>query len=57
MEGNPVSQKAYVIQTPSGSLEQGNLDSSGRVRVSNIDPGNCIFSFPDLDSEAWERVS
>jgi len=56
MEGNPVSRKRYVIQTPSGALEEGNLDSSGRVRLNNIDPGSCIFTFPDLDLEAWERA-
>jgi len=57
MEGNPVGRKRYAIQTPSGTVEEGNLDNTGRVRLNNIDPGTCIFTFPDLDMEAWERVS
>jgi hypothetical protein len=57
MEGNPVGGKHYLIRTPSGAVEEGNLDSSGRVRINNIDPGTCMISFPDLDREAWERAS
>lgn len=54
MEGKPVGGKHYLIKTPSGAVEEGNLDTSGRVRVNNIDPGTCTISFPDLDREAWE---
>lgn len=57
MEGNPVGGKHYLIKTPSGAVEEGNLDSNGRVRLNNLDPGTCMISFPDLDREAWERVS
>lgn len=56
MEGNPVGGKHYLIKTPSGAVEEGNLDGSGRVRINNIDPGTCTICFPDLDLEAWERA-
>lgn len=57
MEGHPVGGKHYLIKTPSGAVEEGNLDGSGRVRLNNIDPGACTITFPDLDREAWERAS
>jgi len=56
MEGNPVGAKHYLIRTPTGAVEEGNLDGSGRVRLNNIDPGTCTITFPDLDLDAWERV-
>ena len=56
MEGNPVGGKHYLIKTPSGAVEEGNLDGNGRVRLNNLDPGTCVVSFPDLDMEAWERA-
>jgi hypothetical protein len=56
MEDNPVGGKHYLIKTPSGAVEEGNLDGSGRVRLNSIDPGTCVVSFPDLDQEAWERA-
>lgn len=56
MEDNPVGSKHYLIKTPSGAVEEGNLDSSGRVRLNNLDPGTCMISFPDIDRDAWERA-
>ena len=56
MEDNPVGGKHYLIRTPGGAVEEGYLDSTGRIRLNNIDPGTCTISFPDLDREAWERV-
>jgi hypothetical protein len=57
MEGNPVGGKHYLVKTPDGGVQEGFLDKSGRARLDNIDPGNCMFSFPDLDREAWERAA
>jgi hypothetical protein len=57
MEGHPVGGKHYLIKTPSGAVEEGNLDSHGRARVDGIDPGTCMIGFPDLDGEAWERAA
>jgi uncharacterized protein YjiS (DUF1127 family) len=56
MEDNPVGNKHYLVRTPSGAIEEGYLDSNGRVRINNIDPGTCSITFPDLDMEAWERA-
>jgi hypothetical protein len=56
MEGNPVGGKHYLVKTPDGGVQEGFLDRSGRARLDNLDPGSCMFSFPDLDREAWERA-
>jgi hypothetical protein len=57
MEGNPVSNKRYLVMLPDGSLQEGMLDQRGVVRFNNIDPENSVFSLPELDKDAWERVS
>jgi len=56
MEGNPATGQHYLVMLPDGSLHEGNLDRSGMVRFDDIDPDNSVFTLPDLDREAWERV-
>jgi hypothetical protein len=56
MEGNPVSGYDYLVMLPDGSLHEGKLDKSGKVRFSGIDPGTAVFSLTGLDQDAWERV-
>jgi hypothetical protein len=56
MEGKPVSNRKYVVMLPDGSLHEGMLDRTGVVRFNNIDPENSVFSLPDLDRDAWDRV-
>jgi hypothetical protein len=56
MEGNPVGGKQYRAKLSDGSIKQGTLDDSGRVRFDGIPPGTCTISFIDLDKEAWERI-
>ncbi len=55
MEGNPVAGKKYKVKLSDGSVHQGTLDNSGKVRFDGIPPGSCSISF-DLDKEAWERI-
>jgi hypothetical protein len=57
MEGNPVGNMHYTVVLPGGATEDGYLDSSGSVRFSGIDPGECTITFPDLDRDAWDWAS
>jgi hypothetical protein len=45
---NPVPGALYKIELPDGRLVKGRLDSFGLTRYSNIDPGNCLVSFPEI---------
>ena len=56
MEGNPMGGKRYKVTLPDGSVKQGTLDQSGRVRFDSIQPGTATISYLDYDKEAWERV-
>lgn len=53
--GNPVPGERYRITLPDGkTLAEGTLDQKGFARVSNIDPGTCKITFPNLDKDAWK---
>ena len=52
-EDKPVPNERYKIKVTDGSVREGRLDEDGRVRINNIDPGNCMISFPDLDAKDW----
>jgi hypothetical protein len=56
MEGNPAPGHRFVAMLPDGSLQEGTLGKTGRVRFEHIDPDTCVFSLPDLDRDAWERA-
>jgi hypothetical protein len=56
MEDNPIPDKKYLCVLPNGSVQEGALDGTGKVRFDDIDPGNCVFVLTELDQEAWERV-
>lgn len=56
-DGEPVGGARYKLKITDGSTREGTLDSSGRIRVSNIDPGTCQVWFPDYDGSEWSRLS
>jgi len=56
MEGNPVGDHPYRVTLPDGSVNEGVLDKSGKVRFNGIDPGTCQFSLTDLDRDAWQQI-
>lgn len=56
-KGAPVPDVRYNIRLPDGTEQTGNLDSRGLARVDGIDPGSCRVTFPDLDKDAWKRIS
>ena len=55
-DGEPVVGERYRIKLSDGSLHEGALDVSGRIRFDQIPGGKCLISFPDLDQEAWAAI-
>jgi type VI secretion system secreted protein VgrG len=54
-DGKPVPGEPYVVTLPDGStVASGTLDDKGWARVDNIDPGNCIVTFPNRDKQSWK---
>jgi hypothetical protein len=51
--GAPVVNERYTIRLPDGSTRDGTLDTQGRARLDEIDPGTCKICFPAIDQEAW----
>jgi type VI secretion system secreted protein VgrG len=55
---DPVPGERYEITMPDGqSVSSGTLDTDGKAKVTGIDPGTCKVRFPNLDKEAWEKIS
>lgn len=51
--GQPAAGERYKLVPPTGKPKEGNLDSLGRVRVNELDPGTWKISFPDLVTRNW----
>ncbi len=52
--GQPVANEKYVVTVPEGVVKSGTLDATGRARITDIDPGMCKISFPELDRREWK---
>jgi hypothetical protein len=55
MEGKPVPGVRYRVKLPGGEVKEGALNSYGQAGFYELDPGSCQVTFPELDTEAWER--
>ncbi|MCC7497231.1 MAG: type VI secretion system tip protein VgrG [Bryobacterales bacterium] len=54
--GQPLPGVSYEVKLPDGSVSSGTTDEKGVGKITNIDPGNCEISFPNLDQDAWEEA-
>ena len=52
-DDQPVAGERYRITLPDGYVIEGRLDAKGEARAEDLDPGNCVVTFPDLDADAW----
>ena len=56
-QGNPVTGQRYRVTLTDGTtIDEGTTDDQGFAKVSNIDPGNCKITFPNLDRDAWTEA-
>ena len=55
-DGVPVAREPYTLNLPDGDIRSGTLDSRGRARVEDIDPGTCEVSFPEIDRREWRAA-
>jgi hypothetical protein len=53
--GNPAAGERYRIVLPDQQTREGTLDAKGRARIQSIEAGRCEVTFPDMDSDAWEK--
>jgi len=54
-DGNPVPGVAYEITFPDGSIRSGSLSARGTARYDQIEPGQCVVKFPELDAQEWDK--
>lgn len=52
--GKPVPNQSYLVIVPEGVKKSGKLDARGRAKITDIDPGMCQISFPDIDGREWK---
>ena len=55
-QGNPVPGAPYEIQLSDGTTVSGNLDTDGHARRDYIPAGQCLVSFPQIDSHRWSKA-
>jgi hypothetical protein len=48
-----IPNQRYRIRLTDGEWHEGVLDSKGRARFADLDPGNCDISFPDIHGREW----
>jgi hypothetical protein len=55
-DGNPIAHEKYELYLPDGSVIKGRLDENGIARASGVEPGTADITFPDLDTDSWQRI-
>lgn len=52
MEGEPIAGERYWIQLPDGTVREGTLDRYGRAYFGDLEPGEALIRWPNLDDAA-----
>jgi hypothetical protein len=52
--GKPMGNERYLVKVPECVTKIGQLDTRGWARITDIDPGMCDISFPDIDGREWK---
>lgn len=56
LAGEPVANERCRITLTDGTVRETKTNYRGRVKFDGLEtPGNCEVTFPDLDTDAWER--
>jgi hypothetical protein len=55
--GRPVPDASYRVKLPDGSVRNGKLDGQGMARFDDIDPGQCEFTFTEIDAKEWRPAT
>jgi hypothetical protein len=51
-----IAGEPYRVTLPDGSVACGTLDENGFARVEGFESGSCQVTFPNRDTEAWEKA-
>jgi hypothetical protein len=52
-DGKPVPGASYKVKLPDASVVTGALNEKGEVQFDDIDPGQCLITFPEIDAKEW----
>ncbi len=55
-DGEPVPSVRFELELADGTKRTGSLDSDGRARLKDLDPGSFKVSFPDFDASEWDTA-
>ena len=50
----PIVGEPYRVELADGSVQEGETDELGRVRLEGVEPGSATLGFPRLDGSSWE---
>lgn len=53
----PIVGEPYRVELADGSVQEGETDELGRVRLDGVEPGSATLGFPRLDGSSWEPGS
>jgi hypothetical protein len=57
-DDQPIPWEEYTVRLPDGKQAKGYLDDQGFARFDGLMTGGaCMVSFPNLDSQAWDRIA
>jgi hypothetical protein len=52
----PVANQRYRVKVPGGTFHEGTTDAKGQAKITNLNPGGCEISFPDIHAKEWKKA-